>query len=116
MWESKYESLGEVHYGVEDNYGSEVTASVDMTNANTFINKATNNDLILGLKYNYFATQSETESKKLAFTTAPDNNNEDLTIIIWGDSFYPNPWYKMVDYMMNEIQPNLAFNTGDFQI
>lgn len=113
MWESEYETAGKVYYGTANNYKNEVSASVVMTNANTYINKTEIKGLLPNTKYSYFVDQSGEESEKYTFATAPDSGESSFKATIWADSHNSLPWSRMVNYMMTEIQPNLAFNAGD---
>lgn len=113
MWESDINTPGTVNYGTTNAYGNNITSSVTKTNVNTFIHKATIPSLQEATRYYYQAICNGTPNSEQSFKTATNDINTSFTVGIWGDSHNPNPFSSMATYLVNNLNVDFCFTTGD---
>jgi hypothetical protein len=113
MWESDFVKAGKVNYGTSDASGSTVTATVTPSGANTFIQKVVLKPLQDGASYYFRAITNSTPNIIQTVKAATTSANAVFTVGIWGDSHYLNPFSNMASYLVNNLNPDFCFSTGD---
>ncbi len=113
MWESVSNIPGVVNYGTTNAYGSSVASTVVNSNANTFIHKAIISSLEEATVYYYQVSCNGTSHPEQHFKTATKDVNASFTVGIWGDSHYVNPFSKMAAYLVNNLNVDFCFSSGD---
>lgn len=113
MWESDFEKAGKVNYGTSDPSGNTVTATVTPSGANTFIQKAVLKPLQPGSAYYFRAITNSTPNLIQTVKTATKDPNSVFTVGIWGDSHNLTPFSNMASYLVDNLNPDFCFSTGD---
>lgn len=113
MCESYYNSSSTVYYGATSDYSNKTIATRLHTNNHTYIHKAMLSDLEADTEYCFSVEIDGVATKTQTFRTAPKVDNASFSVGLWGDSHYPDPWQKMAKYMVDNIQPDFAFSSGD---
>ncbi len=113
MWESTSNLPGVVNYGATETSGWSVSSKVVNTNTNTFIHKAVLSSLEEATVYFYQVYCNGSSYTEQSFKTATTDVNASFSVGIWGDSHYVNPFSKMASYMVNNLNVDFCFTSGD---
>lgn len=114
MWESNVNNKGIVNYSTDKSNLEFMSESVTKeTNAKTYVHKARLDNLKPGTMYYYQVINHDFTSSINSFITAPKEDNTTFTVGIWGDSHQESPWKYMADYMVDKLNVDFAFSTGD---
>ncbi|MFV0555233.1 MAG: metallophosphoesterase [Mangrovibacterium sp.] len=114
MWEASERMEGVIYYGSKaSKLNDKASAINESTNADTYIFKARLEGLKADTKYYYQLVGEGYTSEVQEFKTAPKKKKPSFVVGIWGDSHYANPWRSMADFMVEGLNVDLAFSSGD---
>lgn len=113
MWESDFAKVGKVNFGTSDASGNTIDATVTPSGANTFIQKVVLKPLQEGTSYYFRAITNSTPNVIQTIKTATTSVDAVYTVGIWGNSYNMNPFSKMASYLVNTLNPDFCFSTGD---